>query len=119
MIWDVFLNIETPIVSLGSRWNITRITYFEEMITPFAQKKKKKTNFQVICNSFAYSDYGGESYHMLATLHQHCWLLECISPNEIKDPYMDWLGQATKCWVDSPEPIYIYTYIYIYMQIYI
>ena len=74
MIWDVFRNIETPIVSLGSRWNITRITYFEEVITPFAPKKKK-TNFQVICNSFAYSDYGdygGESYHMLATLHQHC-----------------------------------------------
>ena len=71
MIWDVFLNIETFIVSLGSRWNITRITYFEEVITPFAQKR----NFQVICNSFAYSDsgdYGGESYHMLATPHQHC-----------------------------------------------
>ena len=41
MIWDVFLNIETPIVSLGSRRNITRITYFEEMITPFAPKKRR------------------------------------------------------------------------------
>ena len=40
MIWDVFLNIETPIVSLGSRWNITRITYFEEVIAPFATKKQ-------------------------------------------------------------------------------
>ena len=36
--------------------------------------------------------------------------MECINPDEIKDPYMDLLGQATKCWVDSPEPIYIYTY---------
>ena len=48
MVWDVFLSIETPTVSLGSCWNITRIMYFEEMITPFAPKKEQKTNFQVI-----------------------------------------------------------------------
>ena len=68
LIWDVFLNIETLIVSLRIRWNITRITFFEEMITPFAQKRISKS----FAYSFAYSDYGGESHHMLATLHQHC-----------------------------------------------
>ena len=45
--------------------------------------------------------------------------MKCINPNEIYESYMDLLGQARKCWVDSPEPIYIYIYVHIYTCIYI
>ena len=45
--------------------------------------------------------------------------MECISRNEIYEPYMDLLGQATKSWVDSPEPIYVHVYIHIDICIYI
>ena len=34
------LNLETHIVSLGNRWNVTRISDTEEMFTILAQKKE-------------------------------------------------------------------------------
>ena len=45
--------------------------------------------------------------------------MKCINPNEIYESYMDLLGQATKCWVDSPEPIYVYIYMYTHIHAYI